>query len=344
MNDSFDVVVNPDPTLSQPSHMKEQRLQRTSEQFTVVEGGGNMIALHSTHHNRFLRLCHDGAVDRKGGSCDADKLPSYEEWPSERFHVVDCGDGQIALHSPCHNRFLRMVGDGTVDGNAGIVDYDKLPSDWAQERLKVVTLDLSNGRCVKTLTGHTQPVYSVIQLADGRVCSGSFDKTIKVWDLNTSQCVMTLTGHTQEVYSVIQLADGRVCSGSNDNTIKVWDLNTSQCAMTLTGHTLYVWSLIQLDDGRVCSGSADNTIKVWDLNTSQCVMTLTGHTQEVYSVIQLADGRVCSGSFDNTIKVWDLNTNQCVMTLTGHTQPVRSVIQLADGRVCSGSADKTIKV
>ena len=120
------------------------------------------------------------------------------------------------------------------------------------------------GKCAMTLTGHTMCVWCVMQLADGRVCSGSHDTTIKIWDVGTGACAMTLTGHTDYVRIVMQLADGRVCSGSGDKTIKIWDVGTGACAMTLTGHTDYVSFVMQLADGRVCSGSGDKTIKIWE--------------------------------------------------------------------------------
>ena len=34
------------------------------------------------------------------------------------------------------------------------------------------------------LTGHEHTVWTVTALPDGRVVSGSYDKTLKVWDLN----------------------------------------------------------------------------------------------------------------------------------------------------------------
>ena len=361
MNDSFNVVVNPDSSLSQPSHMIEQQSQRTNEQFTVVDGGDNMIALYNTHHKCFLRLGHNGAVDGKGGPCDADKLPLFKEWPSERFHVVDCNDGQIALHSPC-NHFLRMTVNGTVDGNGGQIDYDKLPSDWMQERMFVVVLSLT---CVTTLTGHTSHVLSLIQLADGRLCSSSADFTIKVWEVDNKKCVITLCGHKSYVYSIIQLHDGRVASCGGDKTIKLWNLTSKKCEMSLVGHTECVYSLRQLiNPRRLVSCSGDTYLKVWDLKIKQCIITLSGHTEFVRSVIQLENGRLYSCGGDKTINVWDLNkgtdldkscdmhrpciirdtTIKCLFTLVGHTQYVTAVIQLADNRVCSCSADYTIMV
>jgi len=58
--------------------------------------------------------------------------------------------------------------------------------------------------CEKTLTGHSNVVVSVIQLSDGRLCSGSNDETIKIWNLTSGYCEQTLTGHSSIVYSVIQ--------------------------------------------------------------------------------------------------------------------------------------------
>ena len=71
----------------------------------------------------------------------------------------------------------------------------------------------SRYRCAATLTGHTfdarrrrpveqSPSKQRVQvlcaaaLSDGRVVSGSNDRTLKVWDASTSECLRTLTGHT----------------------------------------------------------------------------------------------------------------------------------------------------
>jgi len=75
----------------------------------------------------------------------------------------------------------------------------------------------------RTLTGHTDEVYSVALSADGlTLVSGSRDQTIKVWNLSTGQAVRTLTGHTDAVISVAISADGQtLVSGSSDTTVKV---------------------------------------------------------------------------------------------------------------------------
>ena len=47
---------------------------------------------------------------------------------------------------------------------------------------KLDAQDVSKFKCLKTLEGHTNNVYSVAYSPDGtRIVSGSEDKTIKIW-------------------------------------------------------------------------------------------------------------------------------------------------------------------
>ena len=131
-------------------------------------------------------------------------------------------------------------------------------------------IDIPPGTLMRTLTGHTRCVYTVIQLRDDdRVVSASDDNTLRIWDLATGTCVSTLTGHTNWVTIVIQLRDDdRLVSGSGDNTLRIWDLSTGTCVSTLTGHTNGVSTVIQLrDDDRLVSGSGDRTLRIWSMRT-----------------------------------------------------------------------------
>ena len=62
----------------------------------------------------------------------------------------------------------------------------------------------------------------VVELGDGRVVSGAYDKSLRVWDVGTGECVQVLEGHTEQVKCVVELEDGRVVSGARDNSLRVW--------------------------------------------------------------------------------------------------------------------------
>ncbi|HEV3076949.1 MAG TPA: hypothetical protein VHB47_21180 [Thermoanaerobaculia bacterium] len=63
---------------------------------------------------------------------------------------------------------------------------------------------------------------------DGRVISGSDERTLRIWDLATGRTTGTLEGHWSGVYALAVLPDGRVVSGSEDHTLRIWDLATGR--------------------------------------------------------------------------------------------------------------------
>jgi WD40 repeat protein len=63
-------------------------------------------------------------------------------------------------------------------------------------------------------------------LDDGRVVSGSNDRTLVVWavgDDGAFAAAQTLSGHTTYVTCVAHLDDRRLVSASGDKTLKVWE-------------------------------------------------------------------------------------------------------------------------
>jgi WD40 repeat protein len=197
---------------------------------------------------------------------------------------------------------------------------------------------------IETSLGHTAYVSALIQLEKSRLCSCSFENTIKVWNIKSGQCELTLNGHTSFVLCVIQLTDGRLCSGSVDSTIRIWNKDNGVCELIINSTGSDVDCLVQLRNGSICSGN-NFTLNVWNVATGVCEMTLSGHTGCVWAIVVIDELRICSCCNNNTtIKAWNISSGVCERTLEGHTAMVMDLILLLDGRLCSVSADGKMKI
>jgi hypothetical protein len=197
---------------------------------------------------------------------------------------------------------------------------------------------------VGQFNGHTGSVLALAVLPNGKLASGSYDRTIRIWDIATQRCESTLRGHDSSVYSLAVLPHGKLASGSYDKTIRIWNISSRQCEMVLRGHDGCVCALVQLPNGMLASGSWDKTVRVWDLMTQDCKYALQGHDGFVRALVVLPHNKLASGSNDKSIRIWDLNTQRCDVILTGHSSSVLTITLLAGGRLASGSTDGDIRV
>ncbi len=82
--------------------------------------------------------------------------------------------------------------------------------------------NVNTGIVIRTLTGHTDWIYSLVVLPDGLLASGCDDDTIRIWNFTTGINIKTLTGHSHDVRSLVVLSLDLLASSSFDQTIRIW--------------------------------------------------------------------------------------------------------------------------
>ncbi len=213
-------------------------------------------------------------------------------------------------------------------------------------------LDAHRGTHLRTLSGHSGPVYALAWSPDGSLlASGGFDTHIRLWDFSGAQPgpgMRMLVGHTDWVFTLAFTPDGRtLTSGSWNGTVKFWEVASGRVRETLTGHTGRVWAVAWSPDGRtVANCEWDHTIWLWDVERRSYRAVLHGHSAGVHGLAFTPDSRsLLSGSDDGTLRVWDVESGQCVRIMQGYAVSLYDVAWSPDGsQLASAGSDLLVTI
>ena len=203
--------------------------------------------------------------------------------------------------------------------------------------------------CRRTLTGHTDTVWSVAFSSDDTtLASASSDKTSRLWNPHTGTHQRTLTGHMGIFRAVAFSPDGTtLASASYDRTIRLWNPHTGAHQRTLAGHTGWVRAVaFSPDETALASASGDGTIRLWNPQTGRHLRVLTTGIYLLRTIAFSPDGStLASASGDGTIRLWDPHSGRHQRSLNGHTDSVWTIAFSPDGStLASAGSDGTIRL
>ncbi|ETO05500.1 hypothetical protein RFI_31897 [Reticulomyxa filosa] len=241
-----------------------------------------------------------------------------------------------------------------------------------------------SSKLINALDGHTHCVHSIdYAIFDGSqlLCSGSNDKTVRVWDVGNNKQVQLFEWYSSSVncvkfsqYHYYKYHRNVVCSTSYDETILFFDIKDKQLLQIFDEHADGICSIefSPFNGGRyLCTGSWNKKINLWDVETSKSLYIFKGHTMTVKcvdfsphqsninnnqsNIIGVIGGNgytICSGSQDKTIRIWDIETAEQLNVFKGHKQEVISIKYGLNGlgnigganTILSGSVDESVRL
>nr|XP_010921666.1 protein pleiotropic regulatory locus 1 [Elaeis guineensis] len=200
----------------------------------------------------------------------------------------------------------------------------------------------------RVISGHLGWVRSIaFDPSNTWFCTGSADRTIKIWDVASGKLKLTLTGHIEQIRGLaVSQRHTYLFSAGDDKQVKCWDLEQNKVIRSYHGHLSGVYCLAlhpSLDI--LLTGGRDSVCRVWDIRTKAMIFALSGHDNTVCSVFaRPTDPQVVTGSHDTTIKFWDLAAGKSMSTLTHHKKSVRAMaLHPKEQSFTSASADNIKK-
>ena len=162
---------------------------------------------------------------------------------------------------------------------------------------------------IHKLNYHKDSVTCFTILKDGRLVSGSGDKSIIIYNKKTYQPNIIIKEYDYGICCITTLSSGALASCSLDNTIKIFNIkdNRYDILQTLNYHSDWVLKIIELKNKSLVSCSRDNSIIFYNKDNNKyiknCKLNTKGHC---YSIIETKDNEICYSESSNTIYFYDL--------------------------------------
>ena len=212
-----------------------------------------------------------------------------------------------------------------------------------------------NFALTQTLKAHSGWVSSLAFSPNGKLASGSWDRTVKFWDLPTGRELHAVADKLKQVQAVAFTHDGKLLAAEDAAyTVTIFDAASGQPIRELPTDKAvpsvgisWVYSIAFSPDGRwLASAVDDKTVRIWDVATGAKIRDLAGPRRPVVYVAFSPNGElVATGNDEKSIQIWNVASGAPTSTLTGHKKVINAVAFSPNGTLlASASADKTIRV
>jgi len=162
----------------------------------------------------------DGRIAIVGKGKGIEIIPTWSTCegltPSDFMHVhtIDVNSEVMSLIQLRDGRLVL----GTADGDITIYYLNKEYRTWYRYRTIIGHSDWIHSL-------HSDCIYSLQELSDGRLVSGSYDKTIKIWREVEGDwiCEQTLL-NDGDVFTAIAIKDGQFLICGSGSSINIWEI------------------------------------------------------------------------------------------------------------------------
>ena len=222
--------------------------------------------------------------------------------------------------------------------------------------IRVYSLD---GAQLMQLQGHSGGVTSFSWLDAGKLISGSWDGTARVWDLSSGVESLTLSGHENGV-SVLALPDGVIATASTGEKVgdlpanfklRLWASVSGKQILETEDHLGPIRGLAAIPGVGFISCSNDGTVKLRACDGAECATVCHDPQEDGSAPLILACAGLCSAGRsdaeyasvgeDGSCYIW--RGSERLQSLP-HPNTVWCVCPLTNGDFATGSEDGVLRI
>ena len=170
--------------------------------------------------------------------------------------------------------------------------------------------EISNGRFLRVIHGHTGNINAVSFSSDGRhVASAASDRTCRIWDSTTGQEVRKFDTTAEAFQAVAYSPDGKKLVTGTKDLVQIWDPANGKELFKMPGHKGMVNAVAFSKDGKMLATvGEDGDVQVWDPASGRLLRRLGRHVELARALAFAPDGKtLASASDDNQLLIWDVS-------------------------------------
>lgn len=285
--------------------------------------------------------------DPSSGGLSEEQL-AHTDWirtvalgPGGEWGVTASRDGTAKVWEIASGRLLATVGDGgaSVESVAVVPDRDEIALGLENGDIELWGWRTPARRL--RLRGHGKTIAAIDLLPGGRLISGSYDTTIRVWDLESGQSLRTFEQHDSKVRALCVTPNGRfVLSADASCNLLRWSVEFGEVVCTYGGHQKFVRAIaVDPQMAYVLTGSEDTRVRLFDFETGALIRCFEGHAERVRGAAFVGDGaHIASASSDDTVTLWRLDTGEITVRFFGDS-PITGMAVVDPGRIFAAEVE-----
>lgn len=251
-------------------------------------------------------------------------FPNLEVWNCNSGNLLLARQNDYALHDV----------DFSPNGKLIAACHHLAPYDvWVGE--------VSTGRTVASLHGHTRTVHALRFLDDQTLVSSGRDHTIRTWDIQNQRELKSLYGHSHYIRSIARSHNSQeIFTCDEHGEIRKWDLATVSANRQFAArYHDQICDVVTTSDGSklVAAQLRHKEIQVWDLMSGRHIEGLTFDDPVARVAISNRDFLAVSGK--SSVVIYDLASKKKLELGTGLSRG--GVIDFSsDGRYLAAKEEK----